>query len=37
MQRTALADPAVFKVVQRLYEGDLVTRQMVGTVGMSPR
>ena len=25
------ADPAVFKVVQRLYEGDLVTRQMVGT------
>ena len=25
------ADPSVFKVVQRLYEGDLVTTQMVGT------
>ena len=27
----AAADPSVFKVVQRLFEGDLVTRQMVGT------
>ncbi len=27
----AAADPAVFKVVQRLYEGDVVTPQMVGT------
>jgi biotin carboxylase len=25
------ADPCVFKVVQRLFEGDLVSRQMVGT------
>jgi biotin carboxylase len=27
----AAADPAVFKIVQRLYTGDLVTNQMVGT------
>jgi biotin carboxylase len=27
----ATADPFVFKVVQRLFEGDLVTHQMVGT------
>lgn len=27
----AAADPAVFKVVQRLYEGDVVSTQMVGT------
>ena len=27
----AVADPAVIKVAQRLYDGDLVTRQMVGT------
>lgn len=27
----AAADPSVFKVVQRLFEGDLVTHQMVGT------
>lgn len=27
----AAADSAVFKIVQRLYEGDLVTPQMVGT------
>ena len=29
--KEAAADQAVFKVVQRLYEGDLVTSQMVGT------